>query len=257
MLRPLPAFAASLVLAACERGFLPLGGQFEVGRDPMVIFVGGDAAAGGDLYVLQADGGAPIPITFSVVGEMRPSLAPDGRALAFLRGGSLTDSLPASVWVLNLVTGAERQVRLPLRSGRPEQVGWSDGGGALVVRAEGGIYRAPAPPAEGDARPLVGPARAAAESSLAVLLGAPVFARVVACDDPADLCVVGDSGGPALLAENAGDAARWGDDSVAYLSGGRLVVRPLGPGHPRVIGWSGVPRRPRQLTVFPGATEPR
>ena len=78
MLRPLPAIAASLVLAACERGFLPLGGQFEVGRDPMVLFVGGDAVAGGDLYVLQADGGAAIPITFSVVGEMRPSLSLDG-----------------------------------------------------------------------------------------------------------------------------------------------------------------------------------
>ena len=45
MFRPLPAIAASLVLAACERGFLPLGGRFEIGRDPMVIFVGGDASA--------------------------------------------------------------------------------------------------------------------------------------------------------------------------------------------------------------------
>ena len=52
MFRPLPAIAASLVLAACERGFLPLGGRFEIGRDPMVIFVGGDAPAGGDLYAL-------------------------------------------------------------------------------------------------------------------------------------------------------------------------------------------------------------
>ena len=234
MLRPLPAIAASLVLAACERGFLPLGGQFEVGRDPMVLFVGGDAVAGGDLYVLQADGGE----------------------VAFLRGGTLTDSLPATVWVLNLVNGAERQVQLPLRAGRPEQVGWSDGG-TLVVRTEGGIYHAPAPPADGEASPAVGPARAVAESSLGVLLGAPAFARVVPCEDPADLCVVGDSGAPALLAEDAGDAARWGDDSVAYLTGGRLVVRPVGPGHPRVVAWSGVPPRPRQLTVFPGATEPR
>ena len=256
MLRPLPAIAASLVLAACERGFLPLGGQFEVGRDPMVLFVGGDAVAGGDLYVLQADGGAAIPITFSVVGEMRPSLSPDGGQVAFLRGGTLTDSLPATVWVLNLVNGADRQVGLPLRAGRPEQVGWTDGG-MLVVRTEGGIYHAPAPPADGEARPVVGPARAAAESSLGVLLGAPAFARVVPCEDPADLCVVGDSGAPALLAEDAGDAARWGDDSVAYLTGGRLVVRPVGPGHPRVVAWSGVPPRPRQLTVFPGATEPR
>jgi hypothetical protein len=255
MLRPLPAIAASLLLAACERGFLPLGGRFEIGRDPMVIFVGGDAPAGGDLYALQADGGAAVPITFSVVGELRPSLSPDGGRVAFLRGASLTDSMPASVWVLNLVNGAERQVSLPLRTGPPERVGWRDG--ALVVGTRGGVYEAPASSADGDARLLAGPARAAAESSLAVLVGSPVFARVVPCDDPADLCVVGDSGAPALLAEEASDAARWGDDSVAYLSGGRLVVRPVGPGHPRVVTWSGVPARPRQLTVFPGATEPR
>src|SRR5918992_2761838 len=126
MLRPLLlAVAAGLVLVACERGFLPLGDRFEIGRDPMVIFVGGDAPAGGDLYALQADGGGAIPITFSVVGEMRPSLSPDGGQVAFLRGGSLTDSIPATVWVLNLANGAERQVRLPLQAGTPERVAWS------------------------------------------------------------------------------------------------------------------------------------
>jgi len=253
MLRPLLAIVAGLVLAACERGFLPLGGRFEIGRDPMVIFVGGDAPAGGDLYALQADGGGAVPITFSVVGEMRPSLSPGGGQVAFLRGGTLTDTLPASVWVLNLANGAERQVSLPLDAGRPEQVGWSEDGAALVVRTAGGVYRAPAPPAQGEVRALAGPARAAAESSLAVLLGNPAFARVVPCDDPADICVTGDSGAPALLARRAGEAARWGDDSVAYLAGGRLVVRPVGPGRPRVVDWSGVPPRPRQLTVFPGA----
>jgi hypothetical protein len=256
MLRPLFAIAASLALAACDRGFLPLGGRFEIGRDPMVIFVGGDMAAGGDLYALQADGGGAIPLTFSVVGEMRPSLSPDGGQVAFLRAGTLTDTLPASAWVLNLVNGAERQVSLPLGAGPPGQVGWSADGATLVLRTSRGIYAAPAPPAHGEARALTGPARAAAESSLAVLLGNPAFARVVPCDDPADLCVVGDSGAPALLAKQAGDAARWGNDSVAYLEGGRLVLRPVGPGHPRVIPWSGVPDRPRQLTVFPGASSP-
>jgi hypothetical protein len=252
MPRPLFAVAASLALAACDRGFLPLGGRFEIGRDPMVIFVGGDMSAGGDLFALQADGGRAIPLTFSVVGELRPSLSPDGGQVAFLRAGTLTDTVPASVWVLNLVNGAERQVPLPLGAGRPEQVGWSADGTGLLLRTSRGIYAEPAPPAHGETLALTGPAHAAAESSLAVLLGNPAFARVVPCDDPADLCVVGDSGAPALLAKEAGDAARWGDDSVAYLEGSRLVVRPVGPGHPRVILWTGVPERPRQLTVFPG-----
>lgn len=254
MLRALAAPAAGLLLlAACERGFLPLGGRFDVGRDPMVVFVGGDGPAGGDLYALQADGGGAIPITFSVVGEMRPALSPDGGQVAFLRGGTLTDSLPASVWVLNLINGAERQVRLPLQAGRPEQVGWSDDGATLVVRTAAGLYRAPAPPAEGQVRPMPRAEAAAAESALAVLLGRPAFARVVPCETPEALCVVGDSGPPSVLAEGASDAARWGDDSVAYLMGGRLVVRPVGPGRPRVIDWSLVPARPRQFTVFPGA----
>ena len=262
MRRPLPALVAGLLivglpLAACERGFLPLGGRFEIGHDAMVIFVGGDAPAGGDLYALQADGGGVIPITFSAVGEMRPALSPDGGRVAFLRGGTLTDSMPASVWVLNLANGAERQVRVPLEEGRPEQVGWSDGGATLVLRTARGLLRAPAPPARGTLRPVPGPERAAAESSLAVLLGSPAFARVVPCADRENLCVVGDGGPPALLAEEARDAARWGGDSVAYLAGRRLVVRPVGPGRPRVIDWSGLPPRPRQLTVFPGATERR
>lgn len=242
-----------LLLAACERGFLPLGGRFEIGRDPMVVFVGGEGPAGGDLYALDPSGGGAIPITFSVVGEMRPSLSPDGGSVAFLRGGTLTDSTPASVWVLNLVNGAERQVPLPLEAGAPERVAWSADGSVLVMQTARGVYRAPSPPAPGGATPLRGPERAVAESSLAVLLGRPAFARVLPCEDPEDLCVASDSGPPALLARDAGEPVRWGDDSVAYLEDGRLVVRPVGAGRARHVEWSAVPARPRHFTVFPGA----
>ncbi len=247
-----------LLLAACESTFLPLRGKFEVGRDPMVVFVGGDGPAGGDLYVVPTSGGRAIPITFSTVGEMRPALSPDGGAVAFLRAGSLTDSAPASVWVLNLINGAERQVELPKDAGPPEQAGWTDGGRSLVMRAGGQLYRAEAPPAEGAARPVPVSQRASAESALAVLLGRPAFARAVPCANPEDLCVVGDTGSPALFARGAREPARWGDDSVAYLEGDRLVVRPLAAGRARQVEWSGLPARPRQLSVFAGATvEPR
>jgi hypothetical protein len=247
-----------LLLVACESTFLPLRGQFEVGHDPMVVFVGGDDPAGGDLYAVPTSGGRAIPITFSPVGEMRPALSPDGGAVAFLRAGSLTDSVPASVWVLNLINGAERQVRLPEDAGPPEQVGWTDGGRSLVVGAGGRLYRAEAPPAAGIARPVPVAQRASAESALAVLLGRPVFARAVACANPEDLCVVGDTGSPALFARGAREPARWGDDSVAYLEGDRLMVRPLGAGRARQVEWSALPARPRQLSVFAGATvEPR
>jgi len=247
-----------LLLAACESTFLPIRGKFEVGRDPMVVFVGGDEAAGGDLYAVSTSGGGAIPITFTTVGEMRPALSPDGGAVAFLRAGSLTDTTPASVWVLNLMNGAEREVELPEDAGRPEQVGWTDRGRSLVIRAGGRHYRTEAPPAEGPARPVPATQRASAESALAVLLGRPAFGRAVPCPHPEDLCVVGDTGPPALFARGAREPARWGDDSVAYLEGDRLVVRPLAAGRARQVEWSTLPARPRQPTVFAGATvEPR
>jgi hypothetical protein len=224
----------------------------------MVVFVGGDGAAGGDLYAVSTSGGRAIPITFSTVGEMRPALSPDGGAVAFLRAGSLTDSAPASVWVLNLINGAERQVELPDDASPPEQAGWTDDGRRLVLRAGGRLYRAEAPPAEGTAGPVPVAQRASAESALAVLLGRPVFARAVPCANPEDLCVVGDTGSPALFARGAREPARWGDDSVAYLEGDRLMVRPLASGRARQVEWSGLPARPRQPSVFAGATvEPR
>ena len=247
-----------LLLAACEGTFLPLRGKFEVGKDPMVVFVGGDAPAGGDLYAVPTSGGQAIPITFTTVGEMRPALSPDGAAVAFLRAGSLADSVPESVWVLNLINGAERRIELPKEAGPVEQVGWADGGRSLVIRAGGMLYRGEAPPAQGTAGPVPVAQRASAESALAVLLGTPGFARAVPCANPEDLCVVGDTGSPSLFAQGAREPARWGDDSVAYLEGDRLVVRPLAAGRARQVEWSAVPTRPRQLSVFAGATvEPR
>jgi hypothetical protein len=71
------AGGALLLLAACEGGFLPLRGKIEVGRDPMVVFVGGPAASS-DLYALPADGGRAIAIT----SAPSPSCAPHWRRTA-------------------------------------------------------------------------------------------------------------------------------------------------------------------------------
>jgi hypothetical protein len=251
------AGGAILLLAACEGGFLPLRGKIEVGRDPMLVFVGGPAVAG-DLYALPASGGRPIAITFSPVSETRPALAPDGGAVAFLRAGSLDDSMPAGVWVLNLANGREQRIELPVGAGRPEQVGWSTDGRRLVVRAGGELYRAEPAPGGATATAVPPTERPAADSALAVLLGRPAFARVVPCAQAENLCVVSDTGSPALLAAGAREPARWGDDSVAYLEDDRLVVRPLGPGRARLVEWTGVPASPRQPSLFAGATaEPR
>ncbi len=247
--------AAAAVLAGCRSGFLPLRGKFDVGRDPMVVFVGGDDA--GDLFAQTPAGGPAIPITFSPVAELRPALSPDGGQVAFLRAGSLTDTMPAGVWVLNLLNGAEREIDLPKGISNPRRVGWTAGGQEIVIEAGERFYRAAAPPAAAPARPVTSAERAMAESALAVLLGKPAFARVIPCANGEDLCAVGDSGGPSLFARGAREAARWGDDSVAYLEEDRLVVRPLSAGHPRTVEWSSVPARPRQPTVFAGASDER
>jgi hypothetical protein len=237
-------------LAACSGSLPPLRGQMEVGRDDYAVFVAGGGAAGGDLYAVRAEGGPVVPITFSSVGEMRPALSPDGGMLAFLRGGSLRDSTPGSVWVMNLLSGGEREVKLPRGAGVPMQVGWSPDGRSLVVSAGAGLYSSVAPPARLDAGAVPAAGRAAAESALAVLLGRPAFARVVPCAEPEALCVAADTGRPGLLARGARDAARWGDDSVMFFVGDAVEIRPLGPGRARRLDWEGVPDRPRQMTVF-------
>jgi hypothetical protein len=244
----------ALLLAGCGGSLPPLRGHIEVGTDPFVVFVGGTSRAGGDLYAVPGSGGAAIPVTFTAVGEMRPALAPNGGAVAFLRGGSLRDSTPASVWVMNLLSGAEREIPLPRGAGRPARVGWGAGGDELVIEAGGRLYRSPAPPGETEARPVPEAGRARAESALAVLVGRPAFARVVRCAERGDLCVQADTGAPGLLARSAAAAARYGDDSVLVLIGRDLLVRPVGPGHARRIEWSGLPPAPREPTAFGGAS---
>ena len=76
------AGGALLLLVACEGGYLPLRGKFDVGREPMIVFVGGPATAS-DLYAVSPTGGKPIPITFSAFSETRPALSPSGEAVAY------------------------------------------------------------------------------------------------------------------------------------------------------------------------------
>ena len=250
LLFPLPLF-----LLACDPTLPPLRGQMEIGRDPYAVFVGGEGP-NSDLYAVRPDGGSPVRISFTNVAELAPALSPDGGGLAFLRGTSLTDSTPASVWVMNLLSGGERELVLPKGAGRPIDVGWGPGGKSLIVSASKGLYRFNAPPADPDPRPIPAAERVRAESSMAVLLGDPVFTRVVPCKKTRrDLCVVGATGRPGLLAQAVRDPVRWGGDSVAFFVGDRLQVRPLGPGRPRILMMSKTPERPRGMTFFPGTGE--
>lgn len=240
----------TLLAAACDPTLPPLRGQMEIGRDAYAVFVGG-SGSNSDLYAVRPDGGQPVSITFTNVAELRPALSPDGGALAFLRGASLRDSTATSVWVMNLLSGSERELALPKGAGRPAQVAWEREGASLIVRAERGMYRVHTPPQATAPKAVPPPESVRAESTLAVLLGNPIFATVVPCPTPGDLCVSAE-GAPALLARGARDAARWGDDSVAFFLGNELEIRPLAKGRPRRLAWTRPPEHPRQLTFFPG-----
>jgi hypothetical protein len=226
-------------------------GHAVVGRDPYVVFVANSSDGQSDLFAVRGDGGPVFPLTYSSVSESGPALSPDGGTVAFLRGHAAADPHPGVVWLLNLLTGAERELDLPRQSTPADRVGWSPDGRFLYVRAGRVTYRLRPPPASAAPQPVSGPEWFRAESSFAVLLGDPPFARIVPCG--ADLCVQAPgSDNPAPLAPAAHDAARWGTDSVAYLVGAGLVVRPVGPGRARMVEWSEVPGRPRELTYFPG-----
>jgi hypothetical protein len=250
---PLTLFLVPLTLFLNSCGTLPpLRGKIEVGRDAYAVFVGGSGVSG-DLYAVRADGGPAFPITYTPVAELAPALAPNGTDLAFLRSQSLRDTTPATVWVMNLLNGSERELRLPKEAAAPERVGWGDDGKTVIVRAGQELYWFDAPPARSEANPVPPDESAAAESSLAVLLGDPVFARVVVCKRATDLCVRTRKGAPAILAQAARDPVRWGTDSVAFLVGDNILqIRPLARGRPRALNWSNVPARPRQLTFFEG-----
>jgi hypothetical protein len=251
---PLTLFVIPLTFFVAACGTLPpLRGKIDVGRDAYAVFVGGSGVSG-DLYAVHANGGPAFPITYTPVAELAPALSPNGTDLAFLRSQSLRDSTPATVWVMNLLNGGERELELPKGAGAPERVGWSDDGKTVVVRAGQGLYQFDAPPAKSGARPVAPAESAAAESSLAVLLGDPVFARVVVCKRATDLCLMTRRGAPGILAQAARDPVRWGADSVAFLVGDNLLqIRPLARGRPRALNWSNVPARPRQLTFFQGS----
>jgi hypothetical protein len=241
-----------LALTSCHIGLPPLRGKIEVGKDAYAVFVAGTGRAGGDLYAVRTEGDAPIPITFTNVGEMRPRLSPDGVSIVFLRGRSLVDSTPATIWVMNLLSGGERELKLPKGAALPTAAAWSEGGRAIIVAARK-LYRFAAPPADADPREIGAAEQAAAESSLAVVIGNPPFGTVVSCAEPTDLCVR-TSGTPQVLAQGAHDPFAWGSDSVAYFVGNEVEIRPLGAGLRRRLEVDAP--RPRQMTAFTGRPTP-
>lgn len=237
-----------LLLAGCS--LPPLRGKAQIGKDPYAVFTA-DVPGGADLFAVLPSGGSPMQLTFSPVEESDPALSPDGAAVLFLRHQRSDSTDRRTVWILNLLSGAERELVLPPAwRVEPEGAAWSRDGRSVYVRTGRGTARFAAPPAPPAPVSVAAGEQARADSSFLVLLGAPAFAAVTVCGN--GLCTVGTDGVSTPLAPGATGAARWGADSVGYFSGERFIIRPLGPGHPRTLEWSPAPIHPRSVTFFPG-----
>ena len=242
--------AGLLLLALAGCSLPPLRGKAEVGKDAYAVFVA-DVPGGSDLFALLPSGGAPIQLTFSPIAESDPVLSPDGSAVLFLRHQTIDGADRPTIWVLNLLSGAERELTLPAAwKLAPGRAAWSRDGSTVYVRTARGLVRLAAPPRAPAPAMVAAAEQPAADSSFLVLLRTPAFASVVGCGD--GLCTVGPAGRRSPLASPAREPASWGTDSVGYFSGDRFYVRPLGPGHARFLEWSPVPVRPRDLTFFAG-----
>lgn len=239
-----------LLLACVGCSLPPLRGKAEIGRDAYAVFVA-DVPGGSDLFAVVPAGGAPIQITFSPIVESNPVLSPDGSAVVFLRHQSIGGADRPTVWILNLLSGTERELVLPVAwKLAPDRAAWSRDGSAIYVATARGPVRLAAPPSAPAPVMVSAAERPAADSSFMVLLGTPAFASLVACGD--GLCTVGRDGERSPLASPAFGGTSWGTDSLGYFSGDRFYVRPLGSGHARFLEWSPPPLHPRELTFFPG-----
>ena len=237
----------------CRLSMSPLQNRLDVGRESYAIFAADGEGGQGDLFAVAGAGGSIFPVTYTRLHESGPALSPDGTMLAFLRSRTAGDSADTRVVVMNLLNGAER-VLFTSRPGRiPLKVGWYAAAPVLFIGTSGGVLEATLPPADLVVYPTAN--HTVATAALRVLLGSPAFAEVVPCDEQPGLCVaplVG--GGEESLGPDVSAAVPWGPDSLAYLSGGQLLVRPLAAGRSRVVNWVDPPDDPRQLTGFlPGS----
>lgn len=254
---PRLAPSAFLLLSACQ-GLSPIGSRIDVGAEPFAVIVGEGPDGQTDLFALPPDGGQAVRLTFTRPREGAPSLHPAGGAIAFLRRpAGTTDSAPAMLVLMNLVNSAERQTALPATIGIPRRIGWSRDGSVVFVLGDSGVARSPAPPQPFDWTPVevLGPGWAEADTATSVLLGDPPFARVETCardcitSAAMPWCVVTPDGKRQELGRIV-SPFRWGPDSLAYVEGGVLLIRPLAGGRPRRGEWDRMPARPTEGTYW-------
>jgi hypothetical protein len=230
--------ALLLLLGTAGCNFSPLMNRIEVGQEPFVVVVGEGADGRADLFAVSSGGGEMTQLTYTTLLEVGPRLTPEGALLGFIRMRDTLVGTPREVVVMNLLNGSERRMDLPEAAGHPQALGWSDDQATLYVQTDRGRWALAAPPADPSAREV--PATdAAADTALTLWLGTPRFARAIECGT--GVCAVTARGDTASLAPAGRDPMRWGNDSVAWFVGERLMVRSLGPGLSRRVEWTRAP----------------
>lgn len=236
------ALAGLAALAACQ-GVSPLTNQVAVGEEAIVVLVGEGPDGHTDLFAGSTAGGVLHRLTFTREAEAGPAMHPGGGAVAFLRHPVRETDSTTWVVVMNLVNAAEREAVLPRALGAPSRLGWGPAGSRLFIRGANGLAVTPAPPAPLEVRMLAAtdPEHAAAEAATSIMLGNPAFARVVPCPGDTLACIMADTLAPQALGVAMGRVLRWGDDSLATISGPEIRVRWLGGGRTRTVRWTGAP----------------
>lgn len=256
VLLALSALALSaLAVSACRDVFYPLKNRITPGIDPFVVFVADGQNGAGDLWAGQAGGGSVYQLTYTLSDEDAPALAPSGGVVAFIRAPSPRDSTKREVWFMNLVTGNEREVDSLPGGAIPLALSFSPDGATLFVRTTKGLWSLQTPPSAPAPERLSAADSLRADSALTVFIGEPPFARIAPClVATGSLCAFPPGTPEAPLQEGGVDPVHWGADSIAYLIGDRLIVRPGVGGRSREILWAQMPLHPRRPTFAPAAS---
>jgi len=237
-----------LVMAVGACSLSPLQNRIHPGEEAFVVVVGTGADEKVDLFATLPGGGEVHRLTFTSMVESSPHLSPRGDVVAFLRHGTGSGREQGELVVMNLLNGAERHLDVPDSAGTLRNVAWSDDEQHLYLLTDTGRWLVDAPPIAPNARRVPPERLAAADSALDTWLGTPRFAHVEPCAT-GGLCIAGPSGEPRELSATGTAATRWGSDSVAWLEGDQIVIRPLGPGPMRRLDLD-----PKRVTALTGVS---
>jgi len=244
------ALVVGLTTTTAGCALTPLTNKIAPGQDPFVVAIGEGSDGQTDLFAAQIAGGSFVRFTFTRAAEYLARLSPSGTEVAFLRDHTAGDSSALDLVVMNLLDTGERRIEIPEGLGRPSRLGWSADGSRIYLRGLT-TMGTEAPPASLELSSSVDPA--AADSSLAELLGDPPYAAVTQCG--ARLCLVTIDQDTTLLPEDTREAIRWSADSMALLRDETIEIRPLGGGRLRRPEFAGAPSGLRSLSHHAGTAD--